>query len=272
MRKGLSLLFLLVVSASAVLAQSAEKAAAASSVVNQFVFSTGNSGPNPPFVTVLSTSIKPPGGKDLFITFSAQTGVFTTSVNNDVPAATATLTDENIAIQVRVLLDGVPIPIAPPSLLSIVALDNLIRETGQLTPGRDFLTLVVDEGGARSYTWIARDVGTGDHTVAVQARFLFFNASFPLGNTFSSIRAVLGPKTLTVEEVNLNSLLLRGRQTQHQHVGSHQAAEQTAETAMGVAPATVRETVVRRAQSRPCSRRERSYGKCCRCESGSMTA
>src|SRR5262245_43391999 len=203
MRKGISALFLLVVSASAVLAQSAEKAAAASSVVNQFVFSTGDSGPNPPFVTVLSASIKPPGGKDLFITFSAQTGVFTTSVNNDLPAEPSTLTSENVAVQVQVLLDGVPVAIAPPSALSTVTFDNLVRTTTRFTPDQiDFLTLVVDEGGARSFTWIAPKVGVGQHTVAVQARFLFNNVRFPLGNTFSSIAAVLGPKTLTVEEVN----------------------------------------------------------------------
>jgi hypothetical protein len=185
---------------------SAAKAAAASSDVNQFVFSTGNSGPNPPFVTVLSTSIKPPGGKDLFITFSAQTGVFTTSVNNDIPAAPSTLTSENVAIQVRVLLDGVPVPIAPPSLLSNITFDNLIRTTTRFTAGQiDFLTLVVDEGGARSFTWIARDVGNGTHAVAVQARFLFNNVRFPLATTFSSIAAVLGPKTLTAEEVDLKN-------------------------------------------------------------------
>src|SRR5262249_35835261 len=204
MRKLLSLLFLLVVTATGALAQGAEKAAAASSVVFQSVFSTGNSGPNPSFVTILSTSIKPPGGKDLFITFSAQTGVFTTSVNNDLPAAPSTLTSESVAIQVRVLLDGVPVAIAPPSSLSVLTYDNLIRTTTRFTPGQiDFLTLVVDEGGARSYTWIARDVGNGTHTVSVQARFLFNNVRFPLGNTFSSIAAVIGPKTLTVEEVDL---------------------------------------------------------------------
>ena len=185
---------------------STAKAAAASSVVNQFVFSTGNSGPNPPFVTVLNTSIKPPGGKDLFITFSAQTGVFTTSVNNDIPALPFTFTFEDVAIQVRVLLDSNPVPIAPPSTLSNVTYDNLTRVTTRFTPGQvDFLTLVVDEGGARSYTWIARDVGVGEHTMAVQARFLFNNARFPLGTTFSSIAAVLGPKTLTVEEVDLKN-------------------------------------------------------------------
>src|SRR5215472_13800869 len=209
MKKLISMSMFLVVlccCATAFAQQPAAKAASASSDVNQFVFSTGNSGPNPPFVDVLSTSIKPPGGKDLWITFSAQTGVFTTSVNNDLPAAPSTLTAENVAIQVRVLLDGVPVPIAPPALLSNVTFDNLIRTTTRFTPGQiDFLTLVVDEGGARSYTWIARDVGVGDHTVAVQARFLFNNVRFPLGNTFSSINAVIGPKTLTVEEVDLKN-------------------------------------------------------------------
>src|SRR5262249_43495644 len=143
MRKVLSLLFLLVVSASVALAQGSAKAAAASSDVNQFVFSTGNSGPNPPFVTVLNTSIKPPGGKDLFITFSAQTGFSPPSYKNAPPAAPSTLTAENVAIQVRVLLDGVPVPIAPPILLSNITLDNLIRTTTRFTPGQiDFLTLV----------------------------------------------------------------------------------------------------------------------------------
>ena len=199
------LLVVLCCCATAFAQQPAAKAASASSDVNQFVFSTGNSGPNPPFVDVLSTSIKPPGGKDLWITFSAQTGVFTTSVNNDIPAAPSTLTSENVAIQLQVLVDGIPVAVAPPSPLAVITLDNLIRVTTRFTPGQiDFLTLVVDEGGARSFTWIAENVGVGVHTITVQARFLFNNARFPLGNTFSSIAAVLGPKTLTVEEVQLN--------------------------------------------------------------------
>ena len=206
MRKLGTLLVVTLFCGATALAQSASKAAAASSDVNQTVFSTGTSGANPAFVTVLNTSINPPGGKDLFITFSAQTGVFTTSVNNDIPALPSTFTSESIAIQVRILVDGVPVPIAPPNPLSNVTFDNLIRTTTRFTPGQiDFLTLVVDEGGARSYSWIARDVGVGEHTVAVQARFLFNNVRFPLGTTFSSIAAVLGPKTLTVEEVNLKN-------------------------------------------------------------------
>ena len=70
--------------ATAAFAQNAAgKAAAASSVVNQFVFSTGTGTTTTPFVTVVSTNIKPPGGKDLFINFSAVTAVLAQSVNND---------------------------------------------------------------------------------------------------------------------------------------------------------------------------------------------
>ncbi len=105
----------------------AEKAAAASSDVIQMVFSAGNSGPNPPFVTVLSASIKPPGGKDLFITFSAQTLVKALSVNDSFFRAPATLTLEDVAIQVRCLVDGVPVPIAPPSTLANVTLTQIRR-------------------------------------------------------------------------------------------------------------------------------------------------
>ena len=208
MKKLISMSMFLVVlccCATAFAQQPAAKAASASSDVNQFVFSTGNSGPNPPFVDVLSTSIKPPGGKDLWITFSAQTGVFTTSVNNDIPAAPSTLTSENVAIQLQVLVDGIPVAVAPPNPLAAITFDNLIRVTTRFTPGQiDLLTLLVDEGGAHSFTWIAENVGVGVHIITVQARFLFNNVRFPLGDTFSSIAALLGPKTLTVEQVQLN--------------------------------------------------------------------
>lgn len=189
--------------------QPAAKAAAASSVVNQTVFTTGSSGPDPAFATVLSTSIRPPGGHDLFITFSAQTIVQAQSINDSFFFAPFAFTLEQVAIEVRCLVDGVPVAIAPPSTLANVSLDNLVRITSQFALAirffrlEDFLALVTQEGGARSYTWIQRDVGVGVHTVEIQARFLFNNARFPFFSTFSSIAAVIGPKTLTVEEVML---------------------------------------------------------------------
>jgi hypothetical protein len=209
MSKLLSTLLVALCCSAVAFAQPAEKAAAASSAVTQFVFSAATSGVTP-FVTVLSTSIKPPAAdNDLFIRFSAQTLLVTNSVNNDtiIPAVATTFTAENVAIQVRALLDGVPLPVAPPSLLTIVTLDNLIRSTFRFTPGQiDFLTLVIDEGGTRAFNWIATNVSTpGVHTVAIQARFVFSNARFPVSNTFSSIAAILGVKTLTVDAVNIKT-------------------------------------------------------------------
>ncbi len=46
-------------------------------------------------------------------------------------------------------------------------------------------------------------MGVGEHTVAVQARFFFNSDAFPLGSTYSTLGALIGPKTLTVEGVNL---------------------------------------------------------------------
>ncbi len=185
----------------------AEKAAAASSVVNTFSPASAATVPiTTPFVTVVSTNIKPPGGKDLFINFSAVTAVFALSVNNDFPFLPFSSTFENVGIQCRCRVDGTAVPLAPPSPLTIITLDNLVRQTNRSTPfppNFDFLTLVTQEGGARSYIWTARDVGVGNHTVDVQCRFQLQNARFPFGTTFSLVQALIGPKQLQVEEVDL---------------------------------------------------------------------
>ncbi len=185
--------------------QPAEKAAAASSAVYQFMSSSGKAGPNPDWTTLLRTSIKPPGGKDLFITFSAQTGLFTTSSNMTFTYGTYTL--EDVAVQVRCLLNGTPVPISPGSSVTTVTFDNLVRSTSKGSPA-DVLDLVVNQGGAHSFTWIARDVGVSEQTVDVQTRFLFSSISRVdppggLSSAASSIQAVIGPQTLIVEQVKL---------------------------------------------------------------------
>src|SRR6266851_5040231 len=70
--------FVVVLCALAGYALADEKAAAANA--STLIISTHMVPPNPngvtfvsPWITVLSTQIKPPGGKDLFIGFSAQT-------------------------------------------------------------------------------------------------------------------------------------------------------------------------------------------------------
>src|SRR5260370_11908102 len=82
-----------------------------------------------PWITVLSTQIQPPGGKDLFIGFSAQTTLADVSGQggSGTPFST-TVTEEVNYIQARVLVDGVAA--APGS----VVYDLLIRALSATLP------------------------------------------------------------------------------------------------------------------------------------------
>src|SRR5712692_2044701 len=103
-----------------------EKAAAANA--STLIVSTHMVPPNingatftSPWITVLSTSIKPPGGKDLFIGFSAQTTLADVSgQGGSGTAASSTFTEELYIIQARVLVDGNPAAPGP------VVYDSLI--------------------------------------------------------------------------------------------------------------------------------------------------
>jgi len=180
----------------------ASKAAASDSTVVVFQATSGNF--VGPWTTVLSTCIKPPGGNDLVIGVSAQTALFTANQNISMSFfPVPTITVENVNIQVRVLLDGVPVPVGSPTVTAIT-FDNLVRVTDQLQLSGDFsvdsLSLVVDEGGARAFNWLAPNVGVGEHTITVQNRFTFNNVAFSFA--FSSTAALVGPRTLTVDEVS----------------------------------------------------------------------
>ena len=180
----------------------ASKAAASESSVVVLQATSGNF--VGPWTTVLSTCIKPPGGNDLVIGVSAQTALFTANQNISMSFfPVPTITVENVNIQVRVLLDGVPVPVGSPTVTAIT-FDNLVRVTDQLQLSGDFsvdsLSLVVDEGGARAFNWLAPNVGVGEHTITVQNRFTFNNVAFSFA--FSSTAALVGPRTLTVEEVS----------------------------------------------------------------------
>jgi hypothetical protein len=201
MRKLLVMTYTVALFTGAAFASCIQASKAAASESNVVVFQATDGNFVGPWTTVLSTCIKPPGGKDLFIAVSAQTGVFTSNTNASFSFFPSTFTSENVNIQVRVLLDGVPVPIGP---VTAITFDNLIRVTNQFQVSGGFssdaLTLVVDEGGARTFNWIAPDVGVGEHTITVQERFIFNNAAF--GVALSSTAALVGPRTLTVEEVS----------------------------------------------------------------------
>ena len=104
---------LVVLCAVAVCVAADEKAAAANA--STLIISTHMVPPDPngatfisPWITVLSTQIAPPGGKDLFVGFSAQTLLADTSAQGgSTTPFSLTFTEEINEIQARVLVDGV---------------------------------------------------------------------------------------------------------------------------------------------------------------------
>jgi hypothetical protein len=222
---------------------------------------------------ILTASFKPPGGKDLFITFSGTTGLFTLASDetqnqafmynqgfNSNGSSTATgqtgagaASEANLRIELRVLIDSTTTADPPPAgtvvaAPGVITLDNMMRNIGLNSAlnlessqainafysnytdlySQQILNLALAEGGVRSFTFIQKNVGVGTHTITVQARYAAsniqnasasaFQGSFSsnsapgftstgasgVGAAFGQIGAVLGPRTLAVEEVTLN--------------------------------------------------------------------
>ncbi len=216
-----------VVSGSAV-GFGAEKAAAANA--STLIISTHMVPPNPngatfvsPWINVLSTTITPPGGKDLFIGFSAQTTLADISTQGgSVSAFSTTITEELNTIQARVLVDGNPAapgPVVYDQLIKILSAKlanpitacHEVAETGPnagvvtCTFGNDFLSELLQTSGVRSFNFIMRDVSPDEHVIVAQVRFIATNFRSPnaLPNA-SAIAAVVGARTLTVEQVKLD--------------------------------------------------------------------
>ncbi len=226
MRKPIACLVLLCAVAGSALAD--EKAAASNA--STLIISTHMVPPNPngvtfvsPWITVLSTQIRPPGGKDLFIGFSAQTTLADVSGQggSGTPFNT-TFTEEANAIQARVLVDGVaavPGPVVYDSLIRTLSATlanpitscHEVAEVGPLagvvtcTFGSDFLSQLIETAGVRDFNFIMRDVSPDNHVILAQVRFVATNFRSPnAAPNSSAIAAVVGARTLTVEQVKLD--------------------------------------------------------------------
>ena len=192
----------------------AEKAAAASGtaiVFGPFAASGGNSSSfiATPFQDVLVTKIKPPGGKDLFVNVSMETGIFAQPQLDNQAGFSLTLAQPDTQLQVRVLIDCPDCPrpyTGRPAEPGIVNFDNLFRSLLRVTEeGFDAYSEIIDQLGVRTFAFVARDVGVGVHTIRVQARFVTASSSFQInGITFDSVQARIGARTVTVEEVMLD--------------------------------------------------------------------
>lgn len=165
-------------------------------------------------MTVLNTTIKPPGGKDLFIGVSAVSEIV--NVNNNAATGTITVSAALGEILVRVLVDG---DLATPGVVVLNAVEHLTvaRLSTQLsnctevdvgpnagkvtctsTPG--LLDTIFLDASANGFDFIMQDVSPGDvHNIQVQAQFF---AASTLG---SFAEAIMGARTVTVEQVALDA-------------------------------------------------------------------
>jgi len=172
-----------------------------------------------PWITVLSTQIQPPGGKDLFIAFSTETSLVDVSdQGGSGTPASATFTEEVNEIQARVLVDGVaatPGAVVYDALIRSLSdrLANPIISCHEVDPsgvvtctfGSDLIDQLIETAGVRSFNFIMRDVTPDNHSIVAQVRLKATNFRSPnaLPNA-SLIAAIVGARTLTVEQVKLD--------------------------------------------------------------------
>jgi hypothetical protein len=153
-----------------------------------------------PFSTILSTSIKPPqGSKDLLITVSAATTLLTVDTRSLSTGGAASIDD--VGIDVQVLVDGAPVIVGTVPSATFVRWDDQFRFINAVFTTTTFTADDLELFGVRSFTFTQPNVGPGDHLVEVQARYRFLN--FDFGPFSSFTEAVVGPRTLVVEGVNL---------------------------------------------------------------------
>ena len=166
-----------------------------------------------PFQDLLVTRIKTPGGKDLFVNVSMETGIFAISDLTNNSGLAVTLAQPNTQLQVRVLIDCPDCAhpyTARPAKPGIVNFDNLVRSVQRVTispPATvDEFGDRVSQLGVRTFAFVAEDVDVGIHTVRVQARFLAASTSLSFnGRTQDQVQAHIGARTVTVEEVKLDA-------------------------------------------------------------------
>ena len=138
--------------------------------------------------TIASADIKPPGGKDLLMTVSMQSGLFNFRLT---PPVGGDLLLQHSGLRVRVLVDGEPV--SPGAVTWERTLNFLIEE-----PSLAALDINL-RSGVRAFTFVKHDVGVGSHHIEVQASFRL--ASVDAAGVSGSF-AFITNRTLTVESVS----------------------------------------------------------------------
>jgi len=169
------------------------------------------------WVNVMTAGVKTSSIGDLFVSPSLVTGLFTsTTVKGNATGSTSAAVSAG-TVEVRVLLDGIAGRAFPDSTGDGVTFDARVQIltanlgyiftqciagglTGcALTPEQ--ITLALDTSSAHSFNFILLNVGTGMHTVQVQARAR--SAATGINGGVAVSNALYGLGSLTVESVRL---------------------------------------------------------------------
>ncbi len=166
---------------------------------------------------VMTTTIKTSSIADLFIDTSLVTGLYTsTTVKGNGSGSTSTATAMG-GVQVRVLLDGQPALAYPDTTGAGITFDQRVQtlsaNLGNIftncfamggtgcTLTQEQITLALDTTSAHSFNFIMLNVGTGSHTLKVQAQ-VNTSATGTNGGVAVS-NALYGLGSVTIESVRL---------------------------------------------------------------------
>lgn len=169
------------------------------------------------FTTILSNTIKTSRKSALFVDVSMECGLFTRTTVKSKGGNKETAQAE-AGVEVRVMIDG---RYSEPGAVTfchrsqelsatfqgiidgclfIDADNNIILDETCLEP--EEVELVTRTMTANSYNFILNNVGTGVHTVEVQAR-MFLGSSTESAGSNSEARATIGKGSVTIEEVRM---------------------------------------------------------------------
>jgi len=165
------------------------------------------------WTTILSNNLKTPNQKDLFVDVSLECGLYTDTLVKS--AGTKDTAKAEAGVYVQVLVDDVPM--YPGEVVfcrrtqTLTALfggilnctdtngDGVITvDECTLTP--EELELVLDTMNANSFNFVLDDLGSGVHTVAVQARI---STQAEAGAGVANAKATIGKGSVTVESVRM---------------------------------------------------------------------
>ena len=166
------------------------------------------------WTTILSNNLKTANQKDLFVDVSLECGLYTDTLVKS--AGTKDTAKAEAGVYVQVLVDGVPM--YPGEVVfcrrtqTLTALFGGIMQSctdlngdGTITYDEctwtpEELELVLDTMNANSFNFVLDDLGSGVHTVAVQARI---STQAEAGAGVANAKATIGKGSVTVESVRM---------------------------------------------------------------------